>query len=292
MVSGFRPSLRRTRSCGQPAPCLTTLPQPLMLLPTQGDLVTSFRPLPPHLLVSSLPLLPPCLPQQAGLSPGSWSQPDRAGPSARDSPLVRGWGRRSEDQVEQPRPPALRVCMLMPPIMPPAVPLRPRPAAHPLPPIWCRASPLARDLGWRQVDTMEEPHPLAFQACESWPSLPLAAQLCCPRAPALLLLCPPAPAPPPLPARPLLTLPRRPTVPPHALCAKTLWSGPPASPPPRASTNSATSASSPLLPPPGSASIELPPLGSSHALSAAATSPPPSPRPWPSSIRRREPRGT
>jgi hypothetical protein len=33
------------------------------------------------------------------------------------------------------------------------------------------------DLGWRQEENLEEPHPPALQACKSRHSLPLAAQL-------------------------------------------------------------------------------------------------------------------
>ena len=49
------------------------------------------------MLALSLPLLPPCHPQLVGLYPGLWTQPSRAVPLARDSPLVRGWGRWPED---------------------------------------------------------------------------------------------------------------------------------------------------------------------------------------------------
>ena len=73
------------------------------------------------------------------------------------------------DQEEKPRPPAFRASMIRP-LMPPAPLLRP---LH----LWCRAGPLVRDVGWRQEEHMEEPHPPALQASRGWHPLPLAAQL-------------------------------------------------------------------------------------------------------------------
>jgi hypothetical protein len=65
---------------------------------------------------------------------------------------------------------------------------------HPWPAAPSLLLPPWRRAGWWQVDLVEECPTLALQVCMRRRPLPLAAQLLCPRAPALPLLCPRAPA--------------------------------------------------------------------------------------------------